>query len=59
VNATVLSDPPERYVETPPAIVVEALSAATRQRDQPVKRDLYREQGVAWYALIDPDASSV
>lgn len=50
---------PERHVESPPAIVVEVLSAATRQRDQTVKRELYREQGVGWYVLIDPDAGSV
>ena len=50
---------PERHVETAPAIVVEVLSAGTRHRDQTVKMELYREQGVAWYVLIDPDAGSV
>jgi Uma2 family endonuclease len=50
---------PERHVETPPAIVVEVLSTATRHRDQTVKRELYLDQGVGWYVLIDPDAGSV
>ena len=50
---------PERHVETPPAIVVEVLSTATRHRDQTVKRELYLDQGVGWYFLIDPDAGSV
>lgn len=50
---------PERHVETTPAIVVEVLSAGTRHRDQTVKMELYLEQGVAWYVLIDPDAGSV
>ncbi len=50
---------PERHVEAAPAIVVEILSAATQQRDRTVKRELYQQQGVAWYVLIDPDAGSI
>lgn len=50
---------PERHVEAAPAIVVEILSTATQQRDRTVKQELYLQQGVTWYVLIDPDASSV
>lgn len=50
---------PERHVETAPAIVVEVLSTATRHRDETVKKELYREQGVRWYVLVDPDAGRV
>jgi Uma2 family endonuclease len=46
---------PQRHVERAPALVVEILSAATRQRDQTVKRDLYETHGVRWYMIIDPD----
>ncbi len=46
---------PRRHVEQAPALVVEILSAATRERDLTVKRDLYEAQGVRWYAIIDPD----
>lgn len=46
---------PQRHVEQAPALVVEILSAATRQRDQTVKRDLYEAHGVRWYAIIDPE----
>ena len=46
---------PQRHVEQAPALVVEILSAATRQRDQTVKRDLYEANGVRWYVIIDPD----
>ena len=46
---------PRRHVEQAPALVVEILSTATRERDLTVKRDLYEAQGVRWYAIIDPD----
>lgn len=36
---------PERHVETAPAIVVEVLSAATRQRDQTVKKGVVSGAG--------------
>lgn len=48
---------PQRHVEQPPALVVEILSAATRDRDLSVKRDLYQSLGIRWYLIIDPDAS--
>ena len=46
---------PWRHVEQAPALIVEILSTATRERDLTVKRDLYEAQGVQWYAIIDPD----
>ncbi len=46
---------PRRHVEQAPALVVEILSAATRERDLTVKRDLYVTHGVRWYLIIDPD----
>lgn len=48
---------PARHVERVPALVVEVLSEATRDRDLEFKRELYREQGVSWYFVIDPDAN--
>lgn len=50
---------PERHVERVPALVVEVLSEATRERDLHAKLELYREQGVHWYLIIDPDAARV
>lgn len=46
---------PARHVEQPPALVAEVLSAATRDRDLTVKRQLYEAKGVGWYLIIDPD----
>lgn len=48
---------PERHVERPPALVAEILSAATRDRDLTVKRELYAANGVRWYLIIDPDGA--
>jgi Uma2 family endonuclease len=54
----VCGDPPERYLETPPALVVEVLSDSTRDRDRTYKRDLYESQGVPSYLIADPDSAS-
>ncbi len=50
---------PERHVEQIPEVVVEILSASTRERDLTVKRQLYQEQSVRWYLMVDPDNSSL
>lgn len=50
---------PAGHVERPPALVVEILSDATRDRDLVFKRDLYAAQGVRWYIILDPDAGTV
>lgn len=46
---------PRQHVEQPPALVAEILSAATRDRDLTVKRELYEANGVRWYLIVDPD----
>lgn len=57
-DAIVVCGPePARHVERVPALVVEVLSEATRDRDLEFKRELYRERGVGWYFVIDPDAN--
>lgn len=47
---------PQRHVEQTPALVVEILSASTRERDLTFKKWLYQQEGVPWYLIIDPDA---
>lgn len=46
---------PERYLQTSPAVVAEVISESTEQRDRTFKRELYREQNVEAYLLLDPD----
>jgi len=50
---------PERHLESPPAMVIEVLSDATRERDQTYKKQLYDEQGVAVYLMVDPDTETI
>lgn len=50
---------PEGHVEQAPALIVEILSQATRERDAVFKKALYRDQGVRWYLLVDPDAATL
>jgi Uma2 family endonuclease len=49
---------PETHVLATPAVVVEILSAATRDRDLTVKRDIYEARGVRWYLIVDPDGDA-
>ena len=51
--------PPEVHIESAPALVVEILSASTRERDLTVKRRLFEQQLVDWYLIIDPDENSL
>ncbi len=46
---------PDQHLMSPPAIVAEVISASTEQRDRTYKRDLYREQDVEAYLLVDPE----
>ena len=52
-------DAPDRHVERTPALVVEVLSPSTAQRDRTFKFDLYRDQGVKHYLILDPEKNSV
>lgn len=52
-------DAPPRHQETPPALVVEVLSDATKNRDTTVKRELYELQRVPWYFIADPVGESL
>lgn len=55
----VCGDPPERHLESPPALIAEVLSEATASRDRSHKRELYREQGVGIYFLLDPETETL
>lgn len=59
-DATVVcGEPPEGHIESTPALIVEVLSDATRERDLHYKRALYEENRVPWYLVADPADSSV
>ena len=47
---------PARHLEHAPAIVVEILSPSTAQLDLTAKQELYQEQAVPYYLILDPDS---
>jgi Uma2 family endonuclease len=47
------------YIETPPVLVAEILSPSTAQKDRHIKYDIYRQQGVKYYLIIDPEREQV
>jgi Uma2 family endonuclease len=53
--------PPERgkFLRIVPTLVVEILSRSTARRDRTEKKDVYAQNGVAEYWIVDPDARSV
>ena len=51
-------DIPER-LESAPALVVEVVSPEYRQRDEGLKFELYRREGVRYYVLVYPDEKRV
>jgi len=53
--------PPERgtFLRIVPTLVVEILSGSTARRDRTEKKDVYTQNGVAEYWIVDPDARSV
>ncbi len=50
---------PKSYLDFPPALVVEVLSASTEGRDRSVKYELYQNQGVKYYLIADIKSRSV
>ncbi|MGV3482793.1 MAG: Uma2 family endonuclease [Planctomycetaceae bacterium] len=43
----------DRFIETPPSLVVEVLSDSTEHKDRTAKFELYQSQGVRYYLMID------
>ncbi len=41
------------FLEFPPVLIVEVISPSSIKRDRVLKFDLYREQGVKFYILVD------
>ena len=43
----------------PPALVAEVLSESTAQRDRTVKFQLYQQQQVPYYLILEPDTATL
>ncbi len=50
---------PEKYLDYVPSFIAEVLSPATSHKDRTAKRDLYKQQGVRWYFLVDVEQQKI
>src|SRR5215213_668922 len=49
----------KKYLDFAPALIVEILSPATALRDRHTKYQLYEEQGVKYYLIVDIDQKQI
>lgn len=52
-------DVPPGHVENAPAVIAEVLSPSTQQRDRSAKFDLYQDERVMYYLMLDPDENTL
>lgn len=49
----------KKYLDFPPSLIVEILSPATALRDRHTKFEIYQQQGVKYYLIVDVDKNSI
>lgn len=49
----------KKYLDFPPALVVEVLSPSTALRDRNTKYQLYEQQGVRYYLIVDIELKKI
>jgi len=49
----------KKRLEFPPAVVFEILSPSTQEKDRILKYQIYEEQGVRYYVIVDPETEEV
>jgi hypothetical protein len=49
----------KKYLDFPPALVLEILSPATPLKDRHNKYSIYESQGIPYYLIISPDTEEV
>lgn len=55
-NSVICHEPTnEAYITKAPAIIFEILSKSTAKKDKGIKYDLYEQEGVKYYVIVDPD----
>ncbi len=50
---------PEKHIDYPPALIAEVLSSSTEVKDRNAKRDLYQQQSVRFYLIVNPATKSM
>jgi len=55
-NLVICHDPDnDAYITKAPKIIFEILSKSTAQKDKHLKYDLYEQEGVNYYVIVDPE----
>jgi Uma2 family endonuclease len=49
----------ENFLELPPTLIIEIISPSSIKKDRVIKFDLYREQGVKYYIMVDSSKETV
>ncbi len=49
----------KKYLDFPPALVVEILSPSTALKDRHTKYEFYEQQGVKYYLIVDADKNKI
>jgi Uma2 family endonuclease len=55
----VCGDIKEKYLDFPPTLVVEILSPSTAVKDRNTKYELYEQQAVKYYLIVDADKKTI
>lgn len=55
----VCGNPKAEYLEMPPALIIEILSPSNMKTDRTIKFELYQENGVQFYLMVNPLKESV
>lgn len=50
---------PGQFISYAPALIAEILSPSTEHKDRTAKRDLYQQQGVQFYLLVNPGTKDI
>ena len=50
---------PVKHIDYTPAVIVEVLSPSTEHKDRTAKKDLYEQQGVRYYLIVDPARKTI
>ncbi len=54
-DVVVVCNQTDKFITKPPVLIVEILSPATALKDRNLKYEIYEEQGVKYYIIIDPE----
>lgn len=55
----ICGDVKKKYLDFPPALIVEILSPSTALRDRHTKFQFYEQQGVKYYLIVDADKKTI